>query len=399
MVLKPQRGFWHLSADKQNEEIMKKNRVSIVFLLLFCTLILGGCASQEKSEKKVEFKCTRKVELKYATQFSIEEYGKYDMITIKDSGRFLIVPKGEKVPGNLPKDVTVLKRPLNNTYLVATSAMDLIQSSGAMDNIRLSGTKADGWYIKEAAKAMNDGKIKYAGKYSAPDYELILNEGCNLAIESTMIYHNPEVKEKLESLGIPVLVERSSYEKHPLGRLEWIKLYGVLFDRKKEANDFYEKEMKKIEPVMKQEDNSDAKTVAFFYVMTNGAVSVRKPNDYIAKSISLAGGKYVPSNIDDEEKNALSTLNMQMEDFYAATRDADILIYNSTIDGQINSIDDLIRKNKLFSDFKAVKNKNVYCTSGDFFQKTTGVGDFIVDMGNVLKSENEEENTYIKKLR
>lgn len=54
-----------------------------------------------------------------------------------------------------------------------------------------------------------------------PDYELILENDCDLAIESTMIYHSPEVKEQLESFEIPVLVERSSYEEHPLGRLEW----------------------------------------------------------------------------------------------------------------------------------------------------------------------------------
>lgn len=59
------------------------------------------------------------------------------------------------------------------------------------------------------------GKIAYAGKYSAPDYEKILSSDCGLAVESTMIYHTPEVKEQLERLGIPVLVERSSYEGHP----------------------------------------------------------------------------------------------------------------------------------------------------------------------------------------
>ncbi len=53
-----------------------------------------------------------------------------------------------------------------------------------------------------------------------------------------MITHNPEVKEKLEELGIKVMIERSSYEKHPLGRLEWIKLFGVLFGREQQAKAF-----------------------------------------------------------------------------------------------------------------------------------------------------------------
>lgn len=49
---------------------------------------------------------------------------------------------------------------------------------------------------------MEEGKIAYAGKYSAPDYETIVSSSCELAVESTMIYHTPEVKEQLERLGI-----------------------------------------------------------------------------------------------------------------------------------------------------------------------------------------------------
>ena len=81
---------------------------------------------------------------------------------------------------------------------------------------------------QEAKDAMEQKKMIYAGKYNAPDYELILNVGCALAIESTMIHHNPEVQEKLEQFGIPVMVERSSYEADPLRRMEWITLYGEL---------------------------------------------------------------------------------------------------------------------------------------------------------------------------
>lgn len=377
---------------------MNTNRYRLRFsvLLLFVTVLLCACQAQEDKKELAGFSCTGKQKLNYATQFSLEEYGEYDMITVVDGGRFLVVPKDKEIPKNLPKDVTVLKKPLNRTYLVSTSAMDLIQAASAIASIRLSGTKQDAWYIEEAKKAMEEGKIIYAGKYNAPDYEQILKEECNLAIENTMIYHNPEVKEKLESLGIPVFVERSSYEKHPLGRLEWIKVYGLLFDKEQEAADFFEKEMAKIEPVMKKENTK--KSVACFYVTSNGIVNVRKPNDYIAKAIALAGGKYVPSTIESEEKNALSTMNMQMEDFYAAAKSADILLYNSTIGGEINNKKELLQKNPLFSDFLAVKNNKVYCITGDFFQKSTGIGDFMVDLGNVVR-DSDKESKYIKKLR
>lgn len=66
------------------------------------------------------------MELLYADQFSVDYYdGGYAMITIKDSGRYLVVPEGKSQPSGLPGDVAVIKQPLENIYLAATSAMDL----------------------------------------------------------------------------------------------------------------------------------------------------------------------------------------------------------------------------------------------------------------------------------
>ena len=59
--------------------------------------------------------------------------------------------------------------------------------------------------------------------------------GCDLAIENTMIYHTPEVIEQLQTVGVPVLVERSSYESDPLGRIEWLKLYAALVGKEAQA--------------------------------------------------------------------------------------------------------------------------------------------------------------------
>ena len=111
------------------------------------------------------------------------------------------------------------------------SAMALFDMVDSIEAISYSGLKADGWAIANAAAAMNRDEILYAGKYNASDYEMLVDGGCSLAIESTMIYHNPEVKEKLEELGIPVIVERSSYEDNPLGRTEWVKFYGAQIGR------------------------------------------------------------------------------------------------------------------------------------------------------------------------
>ncbi|MCR5687316.1 MAG: ABC transporter substrate-binding protein [Lachnospiraceae bacterium] len=338
---------------------------------------------------------TATYDLKYAKCFQMEKYGDILYVSIDGSGDYVVLPQDMEAPAVLPENVTVLNKPLDNTYMVSTSAMDLACACGASGMIRLSGTKAEDWYIDAAKSAMQDGKMIYAGKYRAPDYELILENGCSLAVENTMIYHEPAVKEKLEELGIPVLVETSSYEEHPLGRLEWIKLYGALFDREDEAADFFEGQMKLISPLL-EEKKDTGRSVAFFYVTANGMINVRRPGDYITKMIEMAGCRYVPDTGMDDG-SASSSVNMQMEDFYSAASSADIIIYSSTIGGGISSVKELTDKNPLFGDFKAVKDSAVYCTERSLFQEVTGSAEFIRDLNGIANGE-DREYTYLNKL-
>ena len=314
------------------------------------------------------------------------------MVDIKDSGKYFVVPEGMDVPAGLD-DATILQQPLDNIYLVATSAMDLFKTLDGIDHIRLSGTDIDGWYIEEAKQALEDGSMLYAGKYSAPDYELIISEGCDLAIESTMIYHTPDVKEQLEKFGIPVLVERSSYESHPLARMEWLKFYGLLLDKEESAKKLFDEQVDKLQDVLSAENTG--KTVAFFYINSNGIVNVRKSSDYVPKMIEMAGGKYIFENLGDD--NDLSTMNMEMEAFYSEARDADYLIYNSTIDAEITTIEELLGKSELLADFKAVREGTVYCAQKNLFQESMGLGTLITDIHQML-TETDPQLTYLYKL-
>ena len=245
-----------------------------------------------------------------------------------------------------------------------------------------TGTSAENWTIPEIAAAVRQDRILYVGKYSAPDYETILDEDCELAVENTMIYHSPEIREQLERLGIPVLVERSSYEPHPLGRVEWIKLYGLLTGTLDQAEAFFDQSAEQLDAVAEQEKTG--KTVAFFYITSSGYANVRKPGDYISKMIELAGGTYLFSELAEEDDNALSTVNMQLETFYASARDADILIYNSTVAGDLTDLEDLLEKSPLLADFKAVQTGNVWCTEQNMFQQVGAAADMITDLHTIF---------------
>ena len=338
---------------------------------------------------------TGHLQLAYAKNFSIDYYdGGYKLLTTKDGTQILTVSEGKETPDNLDESIIVMQQPVNNIYLVSSAVMDMFRELNALDTIGFSAQKAENWYVEGAKAAMENGDILYAGKYSSPDYELLVSKKCSLAIENSMILHSPDVKEMLEDFDIPVIIEYSSYETDPLGRVEWIKFFGALTGKEEEAEKAFEKQTEIVKHVTATKKTD--KTVAFFYITSNGLVQVRQSNDYIPKMIELAGGRYIFENLGDDSKR--STMNMQVEEFYNKAKDADYLIYNSTIDGGVKTVDELIEKCSVLSDFKAVKSGDVWCTEKDVYQQSMSIGFLIEDIHNMLQGADDTEMNYLYRL-
>lgn len=378
-------------------------KLAVILLCFVLAFPMASCGSAPKTDL-LETRNTNispdvtfdhSMPLDYAEEFAVDYYNDgYALITISNGTQYLVIPAGKPEPAGLDENIVPLHQPLQNIYLVASAVMDMFVSMDALDTIRFSALKPGDWYIESARTAMESGDILYAGKYSAPDYERIMNEGCDLAIENTMISHTPEVQEQLEKFGIPVLVDYSSYESHPLGRTEWVKLYGLLIGQPEAAEAAFHVEKQAFESVSGAQPTG--KTVAFFYITTNGEANVRRASDYLPKMIEMAGGTYVLEQ-DPDDKSKSSTMSMEMEAFYAQAKDADYIIYNSTIDGELKSRDELLAKSPLLGNFKAVQNGNVYCTTKNLYQSTMELGTIISDIHRMLQDE-DQNLTYIYKL-
>ena len=368
-------------------------RRALCLLLAALSLLLCACGA---APTPASSQAAERMPLAYAERFCVDLLPEgAALVTLGEKEQFLLLPRGKEIPAGY-ESFPVIRTPVERVCLASSSVPDFFLQLDALDCARFTATKPESWRLPEICEALDEGRLLYAGKYSAPDFEMLLEEGCDLVVENTMILHNPETKEKLEALGMPVLIEYSSYEPQPLGRVEWIKLYGLLTGKTKEAEAFFRRQCELFEASTEAEPSG--KTLAFFHITPNGAVVVRRRADYVTSMIELAGGE-TPFNDLPEEDNALSTVTIQMESFYAQARDADVLVYNGTVPGDVETVEQLLSISPLLADFKAVREGSVWCTEQSMFQRSTAAAEMIADFHEIL-SDSPREGTlrYLHKV-
>ncbi len=337
---------------------------------------------------------TGSLELEYANQFSVDFCeGGYSLITISDGARFLTIPEGAQIPDGLPEDIVTLQLPLDNLLISSTPTVSLINAIGALDTIATTTQEYEGWYIDEVKAAMDEGKLAYIGSYKAPDFEVLTANKPPFAVFSTMIDSVPEVAEKLAEIGIPFMRDCSTYENHPLGRMEWIKLYGVLLGKEAEAQAHFDAQKALIDAIP---EGSTGKTVAMFYITSKGDLYTRRAGDYMVKMLELAGGEYVLPELAPDKSG---TQKIEAEEFYIGAGEADYIVYIWSMGGKPATMEEFLARSPILADFKAVKEGNAWCTTESMYQQTDKMGTIIEEMNRIFSGRTDGSDlTYIFRL-
>jgi iron complex transport system substrate-binding protein len=349
----------------------------------------------------------RTMELDYAQNFKVDYYkGGYRMMTIYNraedvidgyvprTSQFLLIPENMSVPENLDSNVIILQVPVTNIMVSSTGAVSQFAAISALDCISLVSTEYDSWYIQEVKDAMDAGNISYVGSYKAPEYETIISTKSTLGIHSTMLTGVPEVAQQLvDTCGMSIMYDQSSYENHPLGRIEWLKLYGAMTGHEAEAEAVYNEQKQIVDSLSAQE--SSGKTVAIFYITSQGKLFVRNQLDYLVKMANLAGLTYTASSIGVGETG---TTNITMEAFYELAAEADYIVYLWSLGGKPETLADFTAKDQILTEFKAVKEGNVWCTSASFFQINDRLGSVIGDLSE-MQTTTSDQLDYLFRLK
>lgn len=359
----------------------------------------SGTVPEENYDGRLVFDYS--MELRYAKAFSVDYYkGGYKMITVTKGSidgtdlKLLVVPENMSVPKELDDEVYVLQQPVTNLLVSSTPTTSLFHAIGVLEAISLTTYDVDKWYIEDVKTLMNEGKMTYIGEYKTPDYEKIVTAGSTFAIFSTML--TEDVAAQMDTLGVKVMLDQAAEEDHPLARVEWVKLYGAIFNKEAEAEAHFNAQSDFVDAIAERE--ATGKSVAIFYITSKGVLYARNSDDYMAKMVALAGGEYV---LDGKiGVGETGTAKMEMEAFYDGAKDADYIIYIWTLGGKPETLADLIERGDFLANMKAVKEGNVWCTTPDFFQISSTLGNMINDINLMLNADAETDAfTYLFKLK
>lgn len=307
------------------------------------------------------------------------------LVTDGENVRLLLVPQGKEVPKAYKAD-KIVRIPLKNAMCASSTQVGPLIKLGVLDSLKAVTTPGEKWITAEVKAAFNQGSVKYVGGdgMGQPDYELVKAVDPDMVFAYTGSYGQQAMIDKLSEMGIDCAVNNEYLESHYLGRMEWIKFMAAFYDKELEAEKILNDAVKEIDNVAIKIAGLKEPKVAWGN-SSKGKAAVPNAGSYVGKWIDMAGGDYVFKNVG---KGTSSSTQISMEDFYAQAKDADILVYSSTIT-LLNkpTIEGLIEGNPLLADLKAVKDGNVWVYGADWWETIPEADIFVRDIAAAFHPE------------
>lgn len=321
--------------------------------------------------------------------------------------RVLVVPNGKSAPSNLPSDVIVVTAGEGEYLIGSAPAMALAAAAGGIGQVTMTTDSTSKWFIDSVNEALTSGAMTKVGneKDNTLDYERIVAKKPVLTIWSAMmdmVYQ--ESARQLTQLGIAYLSDNSSYEEHPLGRVEWIKLYGALFGKDEAAARIFDAQKKVVESAVEKSSliqEEDKKTVLLCDFSSNGGnilYRVRREDDYVSEMVKTAGGKYVALDAYDA---GASYNEVTQEVFYVMAKDADVIVWLPMLSSRKRTIEEFQTRMGSGIDVKSLKayqNGAMWACTPDFYQITDRTGDMIGDLYRAFYGGASQSLSYLVKL-
>ncbi len=305
----------------------------------------------------------------HAEGIAITPHDNYTVVEIKDPWkkeqilqRYALIPRSSEIPKGLPEKTAIIRTPVKRALVYSSVHANAIKELGEVSSI-VGVCDPQYFTIPEIREGLESGQIINAGSSMSPVTEKIIALSPEIIILSP--YQNSTYGE-LTSLGIPIIECADYMETSPLGRAEWIKLFGMLYHKGQEADSIYNDVTEKYTSLKALTSDLEQKPKILSENIINGTWYVPGGNSYMAHLFADAGGSYAWDDV-----NTSGSIPLDMPRVLEKAHDADVWLIKS-FDPDF-SYAKLKSQNSLNAEFKAFKQHNIfYCDT----ERTTLFQDF-----------------------
>ncbi|MBT8296285.1 MAG: ABC transporter substrate-binding protein [Gramella sp.] len=327
--------------------------------IIFIFLILGLCACKKGSERNTALANRGiNVPVEDAKGFTITKFQDFSLVNVStpwpDSERsftYLLKERNARIPETIEYD-QIVEVPIEK--IVVTSTTHIPPLEALSEENSLKGFPGLNYISSEKTRKLIDqGKISELGQNENINTEILIELSPDVVIGFAINSSNKSF-ETIQKTGVPVIYNGDWTEKSPLGKAEWIKFFGALFNKEKEADKIYKEIKSEYIKAKELAETSKNRPKVISGSMYNDNWYMPYGNSWQAQFIKDANANYLYS-----DTNGDGSLSLAFETVLEKAEDAEYWVSS----GQFTSYEQLFNESEHYKRFRAVEDKNVYSVS------------------------------------
>ena len=317
--------------------------------------MLFSCKDEAKKNDLAPPETAVEISIKYAKGFDIADYGTHKTITLKNpwpgsnqTFKYALVEKGNKLPDPDRFDA-VIEIPIKRLVVTSTTHIPSLEALDELES--LIGFPDLDYISSEKTRALiSDGKLRELGKNEDINTEILLDLSPDAVVGFAVDGKN-QTYNIIRNAGIPVLYNSDWTETSPLGKAEWIRFFGALFDKQKIADSIFSEVENAYLSAKETASQAKEKPTVISGAMFKDIWYMPEGDSWGAQFIKDANGDYLW-----KDSKGTGSVSLNLESVLVKGNDAEIWIGP----GQFTSLQEMRNASRVYSQFHAFKNGEVY---------------------------------------
>lgn len=282
---------------------------------------------------------------------------------------YYLVERGKEPPAGVDS-LQVIFVPVRKIICMSTTHVAMISALGEENSI--SGISGTGLiYSGNVRKRIENGLVKEVGYEASLNNELILKISPDVIVMYGIGSESSGYVNRIRELGIKVLFDADYLETDPLGKAEWLKVFGAIYRKEKLADSLFARESEAYNRMKEYIGrNVKSRPKVLLGLPYKDTWYISPGNSYISRLISDAGGNYLWSDSGSDVSMPLG-----LENVYLRALEADywLNIGNITLKEEIKSVDPRLTELPCYKTGNLYNNNNRSNISGgnDYWESGT----------------------------